>query len=254
MAIDVSNYLSNQRGAVGSVDKTATSDVLTSGQNNLSSSYETFLTLLTAQLKNQDPTAPLDPNAFTQQLVQMTGVQQQLLTNQLLKTLVTQGQNGSVSDSIGLIGRTVTADGAETALANGKASWIYDLGSTASKATLTVTDSAGKVMWSGAAPELGKGPHAFTWDGKGTANGTEGGLYTLKVAAADATGANVATNISIQGLVSSVRQSPGGVLVNIGGAEVPLVGVKAVAQPASTATTTSTAAAAPSTGTTPVQG
>jgi flagellar basal-body rod modification protein FlgD len=227
MAIEIGDYLANQRGAVGVVDKTASSDSLVAGQQNLASSYETFLTLLTAQLKNQDPTSPLDTNAFTQQLVQMTGVQQQLLSNQLLKQLVTQGQNGNVGDAIGLIGKTVTVAGTDAPLKDGKASWVYDLGKTATNATLTVTDSSGRVMWTGPAPDLTKGPHAFTWDGKGTTNGTEGGVYTLSVAA-DANGSAVTSAISVQGLVSSVRQSENGVLVNIGGAEAPLTGVTAV--------------------------
>ena len=46
---------------------------LAAGQANLTSSYSTFLTLLTTQLQNQDPTSPMDTNAFTQQLVAMTG-------------------------------------------------------------------------------------------------------------------------------------------------------------------------------------
>ena len=45
------------------------------GLGSLADNFITFLTLLTTQLKNQDPTAPLDSNQFTQQLVQMTGVE-----------------------------------------------------------------------------------------------------------------------------------------------------------------------------------
>ncbi|HTI66847.1 MAG TPA: flagellar hook capping FlgD N-terminal domain-containing protein [Caulobacteraceae bacterium] len=228
MAIDISNYLSTQTGAVGSINPASSTDSLAAGQANLDSSYQTFLTLLTTQLKNQDPTSPLDTNAFTQQLVQMTGVQQQLLSNSLLKTLVTQGQNGSVSDSLSLIGKTVTVTSADAALKDGKASWNYNLDKAAANATLTVTDPSGKVMWSGPAPDLGKGEHTFTWDGKGTVNGTEGGVYTLKVAAADGTGSAVAANISVQGLVTAVRQAETGVVISMSGAEAPVTGVTAV--------------------------
>jgi flagellar basal-body rod modification protein FlgD len=228
MAIDITDYLAGQRGATNRVDQNSSPDSLASGQANLTSSYETFLSLLTAQLKNQDPTSPLDTNAFTQQLVQMTGAQQQLLSNTLLKTLVTQGENGNVGDAIGLIGKTVTVAGSDAALKDGKAAWTYELDKAASNATLTVTDSTGKVMWTGSAPDLTKGEHAFTWDGKGTTDGTEGKVYTLTVTAKDSNGANVATGITVTGPVSSVRQSAGGVLVNINGAEAPLTGVTAV--------------------------
>src|ERR1700761_4801055 len=66
----------------------------TSGLASLASNFQSFLSLLTTQLQNQDPTNPMDTNTFTQQLVEMTGVQQQLLSNNLLTTLVAQGQDG----------------------------------------------------------------------------------------------------------------------------------------------------------------
>src|SRR5579885_716501 len=73
---------------------------------SIAHNYTTFLSLLTTQLKNQDPLSPLDTNQFTQQLTQMTGVEQQLLGNQLLQQLVT---TQSVTQGANLIGKTVTA-------------------------------------------------------------------------------------------------------------------------------------------------
>src|SRR6516164_7413564 len=84
---------------------------VSSGLDTLASNFQSFLSLLTTQLKNQDPTNPMDTNQFTQQLVQMTGVQQQLLANNLLTTLVAQGQGG-LSNSVNYIGDTVEATGA----------------------------------------------------------------------------------------------------------------------------------------------
>lgn len=229
MAVDLTNYIQNQTPATGMVDKGQSGDVLASGQANIASSYTTFMSLLTAQLKNQDPLSPMDTNNFTQQLVQMTGVQQQLLSNQLLKQLVTAAANGGVGDAISLIGKTVTAPGDQAKLSDGKAVWNYELGKDAASATLTVTDENGKVMWTGAAPELGKGEHAFTWDGKGTYDGTEGKTYTLKIEARDASGLNVATATYIRGVANSVRQdAAAGTLVEVAGLEIPLTSVNAV--------------------------
>jgi flagellar basal-body rod modification protein FlgD len=242
MAVDITNYLSTQRGSVATVDPAGGQDALSSGQTNLSSSYETFLALLTAQLKNQDPLAPLDTNSFTQQLVQMTGVQQQLLSNQLLQQLVTQGTNGSVQDALGLIGQSVTATGTDAALSGGKASWAYELPKTANQATLTVTDSGGRVMWSGPAPNLAKGQHAFVWDGKGTNDGVDGQTYKLTVTATDSNGLAMTPTTYTQGLVTAVRQAATGPMVNVSGVEVPLTAIMGVATPATsqTASTTST--------------
>ena len=92
--------------ATNGISGTAAQNSIDTSRNKLVSNYQTFLTLLTTQLKNQDPTKPLDNNEFTQQLTQMTGVEQQLLSNQLLTTLVNQGSN-SGTDAVGYIGKEI---------------------------------------------------------------------------------------------------------------------------------------------------
>jgi flagellar hook assembly protein FlgD len=84
-----------------------TQQTINTSLGSLANNYQTFLSLLTTQLKNQDPLSPLDTNQFTQQLTQMTGVEQQLLGNQLLQQLVTE--QGGLSQAAALIGKTVTA-------------------------------------------------------------------------------------------------------------------------------------------------
>src|ERR1700757_3882144 len=121
-----------------------------SGPPSLTSNFQNFLSLLTTQLQNQDPTTPMDTNTFTQQLVEMTGVQQQLLTNNLLTTLVSQGQSG-LSNATSYIGDTVDAN---QTLTNGSATWGYNLASQASSATITITDSSGNTVYSTTAPSL----------------------------------------------------------------------------------------------------
>ena len=61
----------------------------------LSGNFSTFLNLLTTQLKNQDPTSPMDTNQFTQQLVMYSQVEQQIQSNSNLKTLIAQGQSSA---------------------------------------------------------------------------------------------------------------------------------------------------------------
>ena len=102
------NAASNSNGT-NSISAAAAS--LNQGLGSLASNFDSFLTLLTTQLKNQDPTSPLDTSQFTQQITQMTGVEQQLLSNQLLQQLVTA--QGGVASAANLIGETVTAPGAK---------------------------------------------------------------------------------------------------------------------------------------------
>jgi flagellar basal-body rod modification protein FlgD len=229
MSVDIASYLSNQGPTTSTVSSAgASTDALASGQANIASSYQTFLTLLTSQLKNQDPTSPLDTNSFTQQLVQMTGVQQQLLSNKLLQSLVTQS-GGGVTGAVGLIGKTVTASGDTTSLSGGKAAWSYNLSQAASQAAMTITDSSGKVVWSGTAPNLTSGDHAFTWDGKTSSGQTApDGTYKLAIQAVNSAGAGVPATTSITGVVSSVAQVSGATVINIGAVQAPLTSVSAV--------------------------
>jgi flagellar basal-body rod modification protein FlgD len=112
---------SSTSSASSSSSSSSTSSVSSSqlsANNSLASladNFQNFLSLLTTQLKNQDPTSPLDTNQFTQQITSMTGVEQQLLSTNLLQTLVAQ-QTG-VGAAAGLIGDNVTAtnpDGTDT--------------------------------------------------------------------------------------------------------------------------------------------
>jgi flagellar basal-body rod modification protein FlgD len=59
----------------------------------LAQNFDQFLTLLTAQLKNQDPTSPMDTNQFTSQLVQFASVEQQMKQNATLTSLVSNTNN-----------------------------------------------------------------------------------------------------------------------------------------------------------------
>ena len=72
--------------AVSGVSTTGTSATAASRQT-IAQNFDTFLQLLTTQLKNQNPLDPLDTNQFTQQLVQFTGVEQQLKTNEFLASM-----------------------------------------------------------------------------------------------------------------------------------------------------------------------
>lgn len=96
----------------GSTPTATSSGTSNDAMAQLSSNFSTFLTLLTTQLKNQDPTSPLDTNQFTQQLTQMTGVEQQLQSNKLLQQLV--NTQAGIGASANLIGKVVTAPGVNT--------------------------------------------------------------------------------------------------------------------------------------------
>lgn len=208
-----------------------TSVAVNNGLAAVANNYQTFLSLLTTQLKNQDPLSPLDTNQFTQQLTQMTGVEQQLLSNQLLQQLVNQSQGGAgLTGAVGLIGKTVTADGTTATLTNGSATWLFSPQTAPASLMASVADSTGNVVWSGAITPNGAGPQSFTWNGKnlGGVQQTNGGSYTLNITATDASGVAIPVATTIQGTASAVQLVNGQTMVTIGNDEVPLSAINGV--------------------------
>lgn len=212
---------------------------INTGSTTLFNNFETFLSLLTAQLKNQDPLSPVDSNQFTAQLTQMAGVEQQLLTNDLLTSLLAAQQGSGLTGAADYIGKDATAVWSAVKLDDGEATWSYELAADAKAAKLQVLNSAGQVVWTGDATDLEQGVHDFTWDGKTTAGGQsdDGGVYTLKITATNAAGAAVDSQVLIRGRISGVELYDGQPYATIGNSILPLSSLIALDE-ASNATTT----------------
>lgn len=205
-----------------------TASTQSAAQTQLAGNFDTFLTLLTTQLQNQDPLNPMDSNQFTQQLVEFSQVEQQINTNDNLKTLIGQGSNQTGSYAVSYLGKAVTVTNGQAPLANSEADWTYNLGAAASQTTLTVTDANGNVVYTGAG-QTAAGNHAFQWDGKNT-NGTQlaDGTYKLTVTGVAGDGSAVATKVASTGVVSEVDMTSGTPQLMIGPMEVGLADVSAV--------------------------
>src|SRR3979409_560492 len=93
----------------------ATTDV---ASKTIAGNFQTFLTLLTTQLKNQNPLSPLDTNQFTAQLVQFASVEQQLKSTASLSTLVSLQQPAQKTAALNFVGQTVGVAGNTAPLAN----------------------------------------------------------------------------------------------------------------------------------------
>ena len=194
------------------------------GSTMLASNFETFLTLLTSQLKNQDPLSPVDSNQFTAQLTQMAGVEQQLLTNDLLKGLLAAQGGGGLAGAATYIGKEATAAWSATKLTDGEATWSYELAENAASARLEVLDGSGNVVWSGDAPDKTTGVHDFTWDGDATSgnDGQDGEVYSLRVVAKDAAGGAVDSQVLTRGRITGVEMYNGEAYLTVGNSILPL--------------------------------
>ncbi len=194
----------------------------------LTGNYTTFLSLLTAQIKNQDPLSPMDTTQWTNQLVQYSSVEQQLKANSYLEQLVNAGTAGSMNAAVNYIGKTVSADQPTSTLANGSANWNYSLGGQATSATLTITDANGNTVWSDNAPDLTKGTHSFSWNGKDSAgNQLPDGDYTLKVTATNGS-TDIDATVGVSGTVTSAENDGTSVILKVGNTAVPLSSITIV--------------------------
>ena len=115
----------------------------------LSGNFSTFLTLLTTQLKNQDPTSPMDSNQFTQQLVMYSQVEQQIQSNDNLKTQISQGTTSASSMATTYLGKKVSVTNGQASLSGGAANWTYSLNATATTNQLPITNASGKIVYAG---------------------------------------------------------------------------------------------------------
>jgi flagellar basal-body rod modification protein FlgD len=195
--------------------------------STIAGNFQTFLTLLTTQLKNQDPLSPLDTNQFTAQLVQFAQVEQQLKSNTQLSTLVSLQQTAQNTAALNFVGEKVDVAGATTALTNGTATWQMSVPKPAT-ATITIKSATGQQVFSGNYA-LNAGTQPFVWDGKDS-SGLQwpDGNYTISVTAQDASGQPMAVPTEIEAVVDSADLTQTPPVLSIAGQDYTLDKIKRV--------------------------
>lgn len=182
----------------------ASAQASSTATSQLSANFDTFLTLLTAQLRNQDPLEPLDTEKFTDQLVQFANVEQSIQTNQHLEALLALQSASANETALAMVGRVATVETDAAVLGGEGAKWHYTLPQDASEATLQILDARGVVVATRDA-QTSAGTHEAVWDGS-LDNGTraENGVYRLTISAVSGDDEPLAAAVTMTGLVSSV--------------------------------------------------
>jgi flagellar basal-body rod modification protein FlgD len=202
---------------------TTTTPVTTTAANNagvsLAKNFDTFLKLLTTQLKNQDPTSPMDTKEFTNQLVQFSQVEQQINQNKNLEKLIALYEGQTTNTNINYIGKEVVVEGNKASLAtDGEINWMTDIPAGAAVVKANIYDSTGKLV---ATQNLDRtqGRTTVAWDGT-TDAGTiaKPGNYTLEVVAKDSNGkAMTSPKTYVTGVVDSVEFEEGAQYIVVNG-------------------------------------
>lgn len=182
---------------------------------SLGGNFTDFLNMLMTQLKNQDPTSPMDSNQFTSELVQFTSVEQQINTNNSLQNLIQYTQDGAMLQSAQMVGRQVAVTSTQLPLQNGAAGLDYTAPG-AGPVAITVTDAAGNIL-DQQTVAAAKGRNTWSWNGQAP-NGTQlpDGAYGVSVAQGDA-----AVPFSVLGTATGVQNTSSGLALQLGAVSVP---------------------------------
>ncbi|MEP0521144.1 MAG: flagellar hook assembly protein FlgD [Hyphomicrobiales bacterium] len=211
-----------------SAQTASVSSAASADQGELVQNYDQFLQILTAQLRNQSPLEPMDANAFTEQLVQFSSVEQAIKTNDSLESLIALSASNEATSLVGYLGKSITAAGAATSLQGGQATWSLDAASAAAETQVTIRNAAGTIVYSDEGT-LDAGQTSYVWDGTtNDATIAPDGLYSITVEARDSAGDLVNVSTEISGVVSGVdfKTFPSALLV--GETRVPITSLTAV--------------------------
>lgn len=183
----------------------------------LGADFNTFLTLLTTQLRNQDPTNAMDVNKMTEQLVQFSAVEQQVQTNTNLQQLISLQQGNTLTAASDILGRVVEMESNSLVLQNSQAALRLPAAGAARSAVIQVTDRSGRVVRE-AQPSLVAGSNStWSWDGRDS-NGRQlaDGAYGFTIQGRDGNGATLGITAGVLARPTSVERSDGGVNIRFG--------------------------------------
>ncbi|GER07802.1 flagellar hook assembly protein [Iodidimonas muriae] len=197
--------------------------------NGIAQDFDTFLTLLTTQLQNQDPLEPTDSNEFTRQLVSFAGVEQQIQANENLQDLSTLTAFNQNAAAVNYLGKTVTIAG-DTITNDGSTplGFEYDLPVTADKVTVQILNADGDVVFEQDG-ETNFGIHRIDLSSFDGETPVPAGQYSVRVDARDADNKAIQTNSFVRARVDEVETSGLTPLLTIGGQRIPLHQIAAVA-------------------------
>ena len=175
-----------------------------------------FLTLLTTQLKNQDPLSPMESAEMTSQLAQISTVNGIEKLNATLAALLSGMQESQSMDAAALVNRGVLVPGASMLLGEQGGLGGFELGNAADEVSVAIKDGNGLTIRT---MELGAqkaGIQSFVWDGKSDSGAQAAtGNYSYSISAKNGSTVTTPTSLAF-GLVQSVTRGASGLTLDVG--------------------------------------
>jgi flagellar basal-body rod modification protein FlgD len=208
-------------GTTGTTGTGSSSSSTAAGVSGTTLGGTDFLTLMLAQLQNQDPTSPVDSNTFLTQLSQLSEVEGITNLNSSFGTLATSLTSSQALQASSLLGHQalVGTSTATTSTAGAAVTGSILVPQTTSKVTVDVTNSAGVLVKQISLGAQSAGLANFSWDGSAS-NGSKApaGTYTIS-AEVDGVASGTAIGTYVNGTVDSVTMGAGttGLILNVAG-------------------------------------
>ncbi|XXN64597.1 flagellar hook assembly protein FlgD [Enterobacter ludwigii] len=174
-------------GIKDSLDPTVLTSSSASSGNSSADLQNQFLNMLVAQLKNQDPTNPMDNSQLTTQLAQINTLSGIEKLNTTLGSISGQITTSQSLQSSTLIGHGVMVNGSQVLVGSGTTTpFGVELASASTATSVTIKDSNGATVRTIDLGKLSAGVHTFSWDGKMDDGSTAAdGKYSVSLAASN---------------------------------------------------------------------
>ncbi len=187
---------------------------------------DAFMTMLLAQLKNQNPLDPMDGKDFAAQLAQFSSLQQLSNLNTTMSSLPTYLKAFSNAQTVGMIGKEAIAKGNVINVSGSSTNIPFSLPSAITSGTLKIYDSNGAEVGSADLGSLKAGNNSVVWNTGNVAAGN----YTFDISAKDSSGVAVTAQTLISGRVTGASFKNDVAYLTINGQEVAFSNIVSINQ------------------------
>jgi flagellar basal-body rod modification protein FlgD len=226
----IANYTAAASASGTSGSSSASTSLLgTNPLQSLGTDFNSFLTLLTTQLQNQDPTSPMDTNQFTQELVEFTGVQQSVATNSNLTQLISMTQGNEVLQSSQVIGESATVSASAISLQSGVGTITFNA-PVAEPVQVAIVNANGAPILDGTL-NAQAGSNSWTWNGQdNNGNQMPDGAYAIALDTGTNSSNAAPLAFSVVGTATGLTNSSSGMQLDLGALVVPLSSVQSLSK------------------------
>lgn len=195
---------------------------------------DAFMKLMLAQMKNQDPSNPMQSHEMAAQLAQFSSVEQMQNMNTTLNEMKNAQKPSQQYQALNFIGKAVNGDSSKLVRAPGDKDhdFRFSIPKDVKTAKVFIKDETGEMIRSYDLSDLKKGENKVSWNGQDTRGlNARPGSYQFAIEAKDATGAKVAVKTDFDGIITGVNYTAEGPVLMIGTQTIRMADVKKISDP-----------------------